>query len=96
MMLGEMLFWFLAPTFFHLFSIQIGNNTHQQITTTDASKDNRLQAKNMRQLQQANATAAATSGVGGARLRIPTSQNNQEVIMKDLQSLQTSIEELMG
>lgn len=46
----------------------------------------------MKQQKQGN----TLTGVGGARLRIPPGVNNQDVILKDLQSLQSSIEELMG
>jgi hypothetical protein len=61
--------------------------------TTDASRDNRLHAQSMREQQKQGNTL---TGVGGARLRMQPNANNQDVIMKDLQSLQASIEELMG
>ena len=44
------------------------------------------------QQKQAN----TLTGVGGARLRVQPNANNQDVILKDLMTLQASIEELMG
>lgn len=62
--------------------------------STEASRDNRIQAQAMQNKEQKKDGNTVT-GTGGARLRLPN-VNNQDVVLNDLQALQKGIEELMG
>lgn len=74
-------------------SYEAGGLQAQTQSLPNQSKDNRLHAQSIQQEQQNKGNTI--TGAGGARLRVQSNVNNQNVLMRDLQSLQSNIEELM-